>query len=171
MSKIKAKATVEEVVTEDVSENVLDENIDTLNDEKSTSTTPTDIPSTDTTTHVTIREGEAPKLRNTDELIKYAIVQVNDEVCIQLTSNIGNGLFSQEPIRITSLAERLSVQVKDKSFSSRVFHQLFKQQSNNNAGFLAAVLRHENILNTAPKKQYLHQLAVPTDKLEEHLTK
>ena len=169
MSKAKSNKATDEVVvseavdeaTEDIAEEVTTENTDAVKDTEST----------DTTSQVIIREGTAPKLRNTEQLIKYAIVQVDDEPCIQLVSNDGNGLFSLEPISITSLVEKLSGNITDKPFSSRIFHSLFNQQSNNNAGFLAAVLRKEDILTTAPKKQYLHQLAIPADKIEQHLTK
>ncbi|SGZ20467.1 hypothetical protein [Moritella viscosa] len=117
-----------------------------------------------------IREGSAPKLRDQTQLIHYAIGKSNDVDVIQLVSNTNNGLFSDELIRIESIQQCLSGRGDLATFTSRIFHPLFRKSSNNNAGFLGAVLKHEGILKTADKKQFKHQLAINPDDILMYLT-
>lgn len=117
-----------------------------------------------------IRKGSAPKLRDQTQLIHYAIGKNNDIDVIQLVSNTNNGLFSDELITIESIQQCLSGRGDLATFTSRIFHPLFRKSSNNNAGFLGAVLRREGILKTSDKKQFKHQLAVKSDEILIHLT-
>jgi len=117
-----------------------------------------------------IRKGSAPKLRDQTQLIHYAIGKSNYVDVIQLVSNTNNGLFSDELIRIEPIQQCLSGRGELATFTSRIFHPLFRKSSNNNAGFLGAVLRHEGILKTADKKQFKHQLAIKSDDILSHLT-
>jgi len=117
-----------------------------------------------------IRKGSAPKLRDQTQLIHYAIGKSNDVDVIQLVSNTNNGLFSDELLPIESIQQYLSGRGELATFTSRIFHPLFSKSSNNNAGFLGAVLRHEGILKAADKKQFKHQLAVKSDEILNHLT-
>jgi len=117
-----------------------------------------------------IREGSAPKLRDQTQLIHYAIGKSNDVDVIQLVSNTNNGLFSDELITIESIQQCLSGRGDLATFTSRIFHPLFRKSSNNNSGFIGAVLRNEGILKTADKKQFKHQLAVKSDEILNHLT-
>ncbi|MCL1056806.1 hypothetical protein L2729_02220 [Shewanella gelidimarina] len=88
-----------------------------------------------------IRKGSAPKIRNSTQLIHYGIGKSNGTDVLQLISNTNNGLFSDELIAIESIQKCLSGLANGSTFTSRIFHSLFKQKSNNNAGFLGAVLR------------------------------
>ncbi len=117
-----------------------------------------------------IREGSAPKLRDQTQLIHYAIGKSNDVDVIQLVSNTNNGLFSDELVPIESIQQCLSGRADQATFTSRIFHPLYKQKSNNNAGFLGAVLRHEGILKTADKAVFKHQLIIKPDDILAQLT-
>jgi len=116
-----------------------------------------------------IRKGSAPKLRDSTQQIYYAVGKNLDMDVLQLVSNTNNGLFSDELIPIQSIQDCLSTQDKQASFSSRIFNSLYKQKSNNNAGFLAAVLREEDILEVADKKLFMHQLAINVEDIFTHL--
>jgi hypothetical protein len=78
---------------------------------------------------------------------------------VRLTDNDTGGLFSHEWI---ALADVLSVIEKrptpDKSFNARIFAPLFKSQSANNAGFLAAALKAQNILVPFKESKRLHDI-------------
>ena len=117
-----------------------------------------------------IREGSAPKLRDQTQLIHYVIGKSNDVDVIQLVSNTNNGLFSDELLPIEFIQQCLSGRGELATFTSRIFHPLFSKSSNNNAGFLGAVLKHEGILKTANKKQFKHQLAIKSDDILMYLT-
>ena len=116
-----------------------------------------------------IREGVAPKLRDKKQTINYAIGKHEKNDALKLLSNTGNGLFSSEPIPLSSIQQCLSKQGAAPEFTSRIFHQLFTQQSNNNAGFIAAVLRQEKILMPVEGKLFKHQLAIKPDAIVKHL--
>ena len=117
-----------------------------------------------------IRKGSAPKLRDQTQLIHYAIGKSNDVDVIQLVSNTNNGLFSDELLPIESIQQCLSGRGELATFTSRIFHPLFSKSSNNNAGFLGAVLKHEGILKTTEKTVFKHQLAINPDDILMYLT-
>ena len=116
-----------------------------------------------------IRKGSAPKLRDQTQQIHYAIGKSHGVDVIQLVSNTNNGLFSDELLPIELIQQCLSSRDDQTTFTSRIFHPLYKQKSNNNAGFLGAVLRHEGILKTVDKKQFKHQLAIKSNDILAHL--
>lgn len=66
------------------------------------------------------------------------------ELYIRLSGNEGGGLHSKEWINLTTLIAILDEQV-DKSFKSTALKAAFKGASSNNAGFLAGVLRSDDI--------------------------
>jgi hypothetical protein len=78
---------------------------------------------------------------------------------LRITDNDTGGLFSNEWI---ALADVLSVIEKrptpDKSFNARISTPLFNSQSANNAGFLATVLKAENILVPFKASKRLHDI-------------
>lgn len=78
---------------------------------------------------------------------------------MRITDNDTGGLFSSEWI---ALADVLSViderPTPDKSFNARMFASLFKSQSANTAGFLAAALKAENILVPFKAPKRLHYI-------------
>ena len=131
----------------------------------------TDTSNTEATdTFKLIREGSAPKLIDKKKKIGYVIGKNDDIDVIKIISNSSSGLFSTEPVSITSIQDCLSTQTSDSIFSSRIFRPLYNQKSNNNTGFIAAILRHEGVLKSANDKRFKHQLAIKSDKILDHLT-
>ncbi len=116
-----------------------------------------------------IRKGTAPKLRDNKQTIHYAIGKHDRNDALKLVSNTGNGLFSSEPISLTSIQQCLSKQGMTAEFTSRIFHSLFSKLSNNNTGFIAAVLRQEGVLKQVDGKLFKHQLAIKPDTIVKHL--
>ncbi|MEY8213027.1 MAG: hypothetical protein RPR97_00950 [Colwellia sp.] len=117
-----------------------------------------------------IRKGSASKLRDPTQLVQYELGNVDDVLSLRITSNDKDGLFSGESIPINKIADCLSKLSDGASFSSRVLHNLFSNQSNNNVGFLAAIFRAENVLKATEGKLYMHQFVVKHTELEAHLT-
>jgi hypothetical protein len=117
-----------------------------------------------------LRQNSAPKLRDSTQLVQYELGHVEGNLAIKITANDKDGLFSSEAVLVTTIAECLIKLPTDSSFSSRVFHSTFAKQSNNNAGFLAAILRAEKVLKQKESKLYLHELAIDVKNLEKHLS-
>ncbi|EDM69292.1 hypothetical protein PE36_07387 [Moritella sp. PE36] len=82
------------------------------------------------------------------------------ELYIRLSGNEGGGLHSKEWINLTTLIAILDEQV-DKPFKSTALKPAFKGASSNNAGFLAGVLRSDDIglIVQSGTSVFLHVLA------------
>jgi hypothetical protein len=117
-----------------------------------------------------LRQNSAPKLRDSSLLVQYELGHVEGNLSIRITANDKDGLFSSEAVPVSKIAECLNKQSKGSSFSSRIFHSTFAKQCNNNAGFLAAILRTENVLKQKEGKLYLHELAIDAKDLENRLS-
>jgi hypothetical protein len=78
---------------------------------------------------------------------------------VRLTDNDTGGLFSNEWITLDDIVATIEKRPSpDKSFNARIFTPLFKSQSANNAGFLAAALKAENILVPFKDSKRLHDM-------------
>ncbi|MGF1877653.1 hypothetical protein L4D77_20340 [Photobacterium frigidiphilum] len=128
-----------------------------------------DKPTTKAIPFEVIREGTAPKLRDKKQTIHYAIGKHDNVDGIRLISNTGKGLFSSEPIPLTAIQQCLSNLETTVEFTSRLFHPLFSKLSNNNAGFIASVLRQEGVLKPVDGKLFKHQLVIKPDMIVKHL--
>lgn len=117
-----------------------------------------------------LRQNSAPKLRDSTLLVQYVLGHIEDKLSIRITANDKDGLFSSEAVSVVKIVECLSKQSKDSSFSSRIFHSVFAKQSNNNAGFLAAILRTGKVLKQTEGKLYLHELAIDVKDIENQLS-
>lgn len=117
-----------------------------------------------------LRQNSAPKLRDPALVVQYELGHVEGNLSIRITANDKDGLFSNEAVPVSKVAECLSKQSKGSSFSSRNLHSIFTKQSNNNAGFIAAILRSEKVLKPKEGKLYLHELAIDVKDLEKHLS-
>lgn len=82
------------------------------------------------------------------------------ELYIRLSGNEGGGLHSKEWINLSTLITILDEQV-DKPFKSTALKPAFKGASANNAGFLAGVLRSDDIglIAQSGTSVFLHVLA------------
>lgn len=78
---------------------------------------------------------------------------------MRITDNDTGGLFSSEWVAlddiVTTIEKRLS---PDTSFNAKIFTSLYKSQSANNAGFLSAALKAENILVPFKGSKRLHNI-------------
>ncbi|WP_201027389.1 hypothetical protein, partial [Paraglaciecola hydrolytica] len=78
---------------------------------------------------------------------------------VRITDNDTGGLFSSEWVAldyiVTTIEKRPS---RDTSFNAKIFTSLYKSQSANNAGFLSAALKAENILVPFKDSKRLHNI-------------
>ncbi|MEP7706442.1 hypothetical protein [Paraglaciecola sp. 25GB23A] len=78
---------------------------------------------------------------------------------VRITNNETGGLFSSEWIALTDVLSAIEKRPSpDKSFNARIFTPLYKSQSANNAGFLSAALKAENILIPFKDSKRLHNI-------------
>ncbi len=75
--------------------------------------------------------------------LTYHLGVVDSEVQIRVFANSGGGFFSKEWISLKSILKLLPA---DQPFTSRVLHEIFQGKSMNSAGFLLAVLKHEELV-------------------------
>jgi hypothetical protein len=79
------------------------------------------------------------------------------ELLIRLTGSSGGGLCSKEWFGLAQIIELLNEQQPDKAFTSGLFKVIWHfKGSSNNAGFLAAVLRHLELTKAAPEVRFGH---------------
>lgn len=74
---------------------------------------------------------------------------------VRITDNDTGGLFSTEWI---ALPDILATITPSDNFNAKIFTSLFKSQSANNAGFLAAALKAEGVLVPFKESKRLHYL-------------
>ena len=121
-------------------------------------------------TFETVSVDAAPKLRNPEHLIHYILGKSGKDHAIRITSNDNDGLFSNEWVMLDDIAKCLEPLAKVDSFPSNKLTPLFKSKSSNNAGFLAAILRHEGVFGVVDKKMYQHHLIINSANLIKHFT-
>lgn len=79
------------------------------------------------------------------------------ELLIRLTGSSGGGLCSKEWFGLAQVVDLLNEQQPDKTFTSGLFKVIWHfKGSSNNAGFLAAVLRHLELTKAAPEVRFGH---------------
>ncbi|AHX60422.1 hypothetical protein B224_1603 [Aeromonas media WS] len=79
------------------------------------------------------------------------------ELLIRLTGSSGGGLCSKEWFGLAQVVDLLNEQQPDKAFTSGLFKVIWHfKGSSNNAGFLAAVLRHLDLTKAAPEVRFGH---------------
>ncbi|SKC66145.1 hypothetical protein SAMN05445504_0502 [Burkholderia sp. CF099] len=112
--------------------------------------------------HLLLRSGEARKVgQRSTGMIQYDIVSDSErtKVFIRITGNDGGGYFSRELIDFDKAIDNVTPYQNGSPFSSKVFASAFVGKSSNNAGFLAAVLRGEQLLDAAPGSDFQHVVA------------
>ena len=110
-------------------------------------------------THLLLRSGETRKVgQRATGMIRYDIVSDSEhtKVFIRITGNDGGGYFSRELIDFDKAIDYVTPYKNGSSFPSKVFASAFVGKSSNNAGFLAAVLRGEQLLDAAPGSDFQH---------------
>lgn len=109
------------------------------------------------------KAGKAHKLNPKIEgLIFYQTAKKDGDgqLYLRLDKSEGGGLHSREWIALSAIIECLKDQ-KDANFNSTLLKKVIVGKSQNNAGFLAGVLRSEGVglIKPSPDGIFLHQLA------------
>jgi hypothetical protein len=111
--------------------------------------------------YFSVRQAQAAKTgQHSQGKITYRILtdESHLELFITIVANEGGGWFSSEIVAFSAI-EAITSKLKPKvAFPTKTFAPAFNSRSVNNAGFLAAVLRTEGLLNAAPESNRLHLL-------------
>jgi hypothetical protein len=121
---------------------------------------------TDEAIYFSVKKAHATKTgQHSKGTITYHILtdELHLELFITITHNEGGGWFSNEIVPLSAIETILSQQKPNLPFPTKTLAPAFASKSVNNAGFLAAVLRSEGLLNAAPEQNRLH---IVTDNLE-----
>jgi hypothetical protein len=106
-----------------------------------------------------LRSADARKVgqRATGKIQYELLCDTNHKaVFIRIVGNEGGGYFSREKIDFASALQCVAGYEGDRTLPSKVFQAAFVGRSSNNAGFLAAVLRAEGLLDAAPGTDFQH---------------
>src|SRR5471032_51719 len=109
-----------------------------------------------------LRAGTAKKVsKYGDGSITYQVLADADRaaIYIAITGNNGGGYFSRERVPFDAIEACLTKCDSSKGFPSKTFKPAFVGRSSNNAGFLVAVLRAEDLLCQAPEVEAKHAVA------------
>jgi hypothetical protein len=96
-----------------------------------------------------------------DPTLTYNIGYHTDDktLLVRLTDNDTGGLFSNEWITLNDIVTTIETRTSpDTSFNAKIFTPLYTSASANNAGFLAAALKAENILVPFKDSKRLHDM-------------
>lgn len=100
-----------------------------------------------------LRSGSAPKIgKRSQGSIYYQISTDIDrrEISIAITGNDGGGYFSREAVPFRDIEACLRNHKTSAGFPTKVFREMFKGRSVNNASFIVAALAAEKIIAPAP---------------------
>jgi hypothetical protein len=78
------------------------------------------------------------------------------DVSLIIVSNDSGGYFSRETVQMVQVQACIDALKQGQPFPSKQLQAAFKGRSSNNAGFLAAILRQENLLALAPETEGQH---------------
>lgn len=78
------------------------------------------------------------------------------DVSLTIVSNDSGGYFSREVVQMVQVQACISSIKPGQPFPSKLLQAAFKGRSSNNAGFLAAILRQEELLALAPETEGQH---------------
>ncbi|OUS31294.1 hypothetical protein A9Q98_03205 [Thalassotalea sp. 42_200_T64] len=150
----------EEVVTDVVVEQVDDTVTDEVVAAESTNSTDGIKPDVDPITIVSSGKGKKLSPKNENHVFYDIGVDSDGVLYIRMSGNEGGGLHSKKWITLQSVFDLLDEQA-DRDFKSTTFKTLELGGSSNNCGFLAAVLRGDDLglLAASDKSIFLHRLS------------
>ncbi|MGR6806052.1 hypothetical protein ACU6VI_07075 [Sphaerotilus natans] len=123
------------------------------------STTSTSIdPRLHIKTYWLIRQGQCPKLGAfSSGQISYQLLagEGRDELFLRISGNEGGGYVSDEAVAFSRIMRCIDDHDPDKPLRSAHFREAFTGRSNNNWGFLSAILLHEGLLERHPAQPHL----------------
>lgn len=106
-----------------------------------------------------LKSAQTDKLSGKGYLLYQIVYDSKFGICFEITANVINakckGKFSSELIPFSCIERLLNIQPRN-SMYSKPLNSLFSSSSNNNAGFLASILRAEGLLKTKSVKGHLH---------------
>lgn len=115
-----------------------------------------------TETYLRLKSATAAKLgqRATGNL-HYELLcdQQRSQLLVRITHNESGGYFSRELVPFDKVQAAVAHLLPEQPFPSKMFKDAFTGKSQNNAGFLACVLRSEGVLSPIPDKVHLHRLS------------
>lgn len=110
-------------------------------------------------TYLSLKSGTANKTgQRSQGSIYYRILTDEDhhQLYLVITDNDGSGYFSKEVVPFDKIEQCLQGIGLNTPFTSKQFKDVFVSQSANNAGFLAAALRAEQLLKPDPESIHRH---------------
>jgi hypothetical protein len=128
-----------------------------------------DAGSTTTEAITPLRQHTIPKLsKRASGTLTYRIgVGDSSTVHVAVTANQGGGYFSPEWVPLPRIRECLAGYLDGEAvFPTKVLRGAYRNRSVNNGGFLAALLRHEQLL-IAGEQPHLHRCAPDWERWEE----
>lgn len=123
--------------------------------ESSTSAPPTD-------SYLSLKSAKASKSgARSQGYVHYRILTDahRSQIFLTLVANDGSGCFSREIVPFARIESAVQGIAAGKPIASKQFQPCFVSKSQNNAGFLAAVLRNEKLLQAVPDAVHQHALA------------
>jgi hypothetical protein len=117
-----------------------------------------------TKSYLSLKLGKAVKTGSRSQgYIHYRILKEHDQpfLHIAIVGNDGGGCYSKEIVPFNKVQLCLEKAGTNKTVASKLFASAFVGKSANNAGFMAAILRTENLLMPAPNS--LHQHVIQAD--------
>jgi hypothetical protein len=112
--------------------------------------------------YLSLKQGKAAKAgARSQGAIHYRLLTDTEhrQLYITLIANDSSGCFSREIVPFARIDECLHGLDMKKPITSKLFQSCFISKSQNNAGFLAAVLRQENLLKAVPESAHQHAIA------------
>ncbi|ASF48403.1 hypothetical protein [Methylovulum psychrotolerans] len=132
----------------------------------STGTGSPDTTAINAKTYLSLKKGKANKTgQRSHGQIHYRLLTDAgmQALYVIITGNDGGGYHSKEIVPFVNVEQCLEGFNTDKPLSSKLFQPAFVGQSTNNAGFLAAILRAENLLAAVPESPHHHALQADWD--------
>lgn len=104
-----------------------------------------------------LKAGICPSVSGKSKLTYHFGCDADSQVFLRVHANSSSGYFSREWIGMAAIQQVFANVPADKGITSFLLHSLFEGKSQNNAGFLFAVLVAEGLVQPSPDKQRSYQ--------------
>lgn len=101
-----------------------------------------------------LKIGTCPSLSGKSSLTYRICSNAESELLCQVTENSSSGYFSRELVAMKAIQQLFADVPAEKGITSFLLHTLFEGKSQNNAGFLLAVLVAEKLVEPVPETRY-----------------
>lgn len=109
-------------------------------------------------TYLLLREAHAAKLgpRSVGAILFQVLTDPERQALfLRIAGNEGGGYVSDEAVAVQAIRQCISAQPADEPLRAASFKPAFVGRSNNNAGFMTAILVHEGLLSRDAEKTHL----------------